>query len=79
VIVRVEDVDEFAPVFEQTSYFVEVEEGKVHDSILRLQALDEDRSATYKGICDYEILTPDVPFTMDTDGIYIRLFSIEQK
>ncbi|XP_067658784.1 calsyntenin-1-like [Haliotis asinina] len=68
VQIKVKDVDEFAPTFENSSYFATVQEGKMYTSIVSLRASDGDRSADYQGICDYEILTPEVPFEIDHQG-----------
>jgi len=62
------DVDEYAPTFENSSYIATVQEGKMYHSILSLHATDGDRSANFQGICDYEILTPKVPFAIDSQG-----------
>lgn len=66
--VRVNDVNEFAPVFVDKLYRVAVTEGKLYDRILRVEAIDGDCSPQYSQICYYEILTPNVPFLIDNDG-----------
>uniref|UniRef100_A0A8D0H974 Calsyntenin-3 n=1 Tax=Sphenodon punctatus TaxID=8508 RepID=A0A8D0H974_SPHPU len=68
VHVRVNDVNEFAPVFVEKLYRVAVTEGKLYDRILRVEAIDGDCSPQYSQICYYEILTPNVPFLIDNDG-----------
>uniref|UniRef100_A0A670ZF30 Calsyntenin-3 n=1 Tax=Pseudonaja textilis TaxID=8673 RepID=A0A670ZF30_PSETE len=68
VHVRVNDVNEFAPVFVDKLYRVAVTEGKLYDRILRVEAIDGDCSPQYSQICYYEILTPNVPFLIDNDG-----------
>uniref|UniRef100_H9GCU3 Calsyntenin-3 n=1 Tax=Anolis carolinensis TaxID=28377 RepID=H9GCU3_ANOCA len=68
VHVRVNDVNEFAPVFVDKLYHVAVTEGKLYDRILRVEAIDGDCSPQYSQICYYEILTPNVPFLIDNDG-----------
>ncbi|XP_034996843.1 calsyntenin-3 [Zootoca vivipara] len=68
VHVRVNDVNEFAPVFVENLYRVAVTEGKLYDRILRVEAIDGDCSPQYSQICYYEILTPNVPFLIDNDG-----------
>ena len=68
VIIKVHDVDRFAPVFDKMSYFVDMEEGKLYDSLLKIQARDGDESEEYNKICGYDIQTDDVPFTIDNDG-----------
>ena len=62
------DVNEYAPVFKEKSYKATVVEGKQYDSILRVEAVDADCSPQFSQICSYEIVTPDVPFTVDKDG-----------
>lgn len=71
VHIQVSDVNEYAPVFKEKSYKAAVVEGKQHGSILRVEAMDADCSPQFSQICSYEILTPDVPFTVDKDG-YIK-------
>lgn len=66
--VRVNDVNEFAPVFVEKLYRVAVTEGKLYDRILRVEAIDGDCSPQYSQICYYEILTPNIPFLIDNDG-----------
>ncbi|XP_072893581.1 LOW QUALITY PROTEIN: calsyntenin-3-like [Hemitrygon akajei] len=68
VHVRVNDVNEFVPVFMEALYRVSVSEGKVPGPLLRVEAVDGDCSPQYSQICFYQILTPDVPFTIDNDG-----------
>ncbi|CAM2097341.1 unnamed protein product [Caretta caretta] len=68
VHVRVNDVNEFAPVFVEKLYRVTVTEGKLYDHILRVEAIDGDCSPQYSQICYYEILTPNIPFLIDNDG-----------
>lgn len=61
-------MNEYAPVFQEKSYKATVVEGKRYDSILRVEAVDADCSPQFSQICSYEIVTPDVPFTVDKDG-----------
>ncbi|XP_073216084.1 calsyntenin-2 isoform X4 [Lepidochelys kempii] len=68
VHIQVKDVNEFAPTFKETSYKTTVTEGKIYDSILQVEAVDEDCSPQYSQICNYEIVTPDVPFAIDRNG-----------
>lgn len=69
VFVKVLDVDEFSPKFEKTSLFADLREGKMYDSLVQVQAIDQDESPQYGKICGYEIITPGVPFTVDSQGI----------
>ncbi|XP_046896922.1 calsyntenin-1 isoform X2 [Hypomesus transpacificus] len=71
VHIQVNDVNEYSPVFKDKSYKATVIEGKKYDSILKVEAVDADCSFQYSQICNYEIVTPDVPFTIDKDG-YIK-------
>ncbi|KAM9298888.1 calsyntenin-1 isoform 4-T4 [Gastrophryne carolinensis] len=71
VHIQVNDVNEYAPVFKEKSYKATVIEGKKYDSILKVEAVDADCSPQFSQICSYEIITPDVPFTIDKDG-YIK-------
>lgn len=69
VMIKVLDVDEFAPRFDNESYFAYVEEGKMYDSIVKIHATDQDESSAFKTICNYELLTPGVPFEISPDGV----------
>ncbi|XP_073441101.1 calsyntenin-1 isoform X1 [Dendrobates tinctorius] len=71
VHIQVNDVNEYAPVFKEKSYKATVIEGKKYDNILKVEAVDADCSPQFSQICSYEIVTPDVPFTVDKDG-YIK-------
>ncbi|XP_067873060.1 calsyntenin-1 isoform X3 [Heterodontus francisci] len=71
VHIQVNDVNEYSPVFKEKSYKATIIEGKKYDSILRVEAIDADCSPQFSQICSYEIVTPDVPFTIDKDG-YIK-------
>ncbi|XP_067329121.1 calsyntenin-1 isoform X2 [Anolis sagrei] len=71
VHIQVNDVNEYAPVFKEKSYKATVIEGKRYDNILKVEAVDADCSPQFSQICSYEIVTPDVPFTIDKDG-YIK-------
>ncbi|OTF77881.1 calsyntenin-1-like protein, partial [Euroglyphus maynei] len=71
VHVTVEDVNEFAPVFRQDSYVVTVNEGRIIDPIIQVEAIDHDCSLKYSEICKYEIIGGDklnTPFTIDSNG-----------
>jgi hypothetical protein len=69
VHIEVEDVNEYAPRLSKDTYLVEVEEGRIKDEILRLEAIDQDGSDDYASICHYHILTPDVPFQINGQGV----------
>ncbi|XP_066565387.1 calsyntenin-2 isoform X1 [Amia ocellicauda] len=68
VHIQVNDVNEFAPTFREPMYKATVTEGKIYDSILQVEAADEDCSPQYSQICNYEIVTPDIPFAIDRNG-----------
>lgn len=68
VHIQVNDVNEYSPVFKEKSYKATVIEGKKYDSILKVEAVDADCSFQFSQICSYEIVTPDVPFSVDKDG-----------
>lgn len=70
VHIQVKDVNEFAPTFKEPAYKAVVTEGKIYDSILQVEAVDEDCSPQYSQICNYEIVTTDVPFAIDRNGEY---------
>lgn len=67
-MVKVDEADRFAPVFEKTTYYAELEEGKLYENIIKVTAKDSDKSADNQNICGYDILTKDVPFIMEKDG-----------
>ncbi|XP_058699571.1 calsyntenin-2 isoform X3 [Poecile atricapillus] len=68
VHIQVKDVNEFSPAFKESVYKASVTEGKIYDSILQVEATDEDCSPQYSQICNYKIVTADVPFAIDRNG-----------
>lgn len=66
--IQVNDINEYSPTFKEKTYKATVLEGKKYDSILKVEAVDADCSFQFSQICNYEIVTPDVPFTVDKDG-----------
>ena len=68
VHIQVNDVNEFAPVFREARYRAAVTEGKIYDSILQVEATDQDCSPQYSQICNYQITTADSPFAIDRNG-----------
>jgi len=66
--IAVEDVNEFIPEWKDQTYVAEVTEGRIEKWILQLDAADADGSEKYSKICHYHLLTPDVPFKINTDG-----------
>ncbi|TRY95495.1 hypothetical protein DNTS_026153, partial [Danionella cerebrum] len=65
VHIQVDDVNEFSPVFREPLYRATVTEGKISDSILQVEAWDQDCSPQYSQICNYEIVTQETPFAID--------------
>ncbi|XP_056097120.1 calsyntenin-2 [Rhinichthys klamathensis goyatoka] len=68
VHIQVDDVNEFSPVFREPLYRATVTEGKIYDSILQVEAWDQDCSPQYSQICNYEIVTQETPFAIDRNG-----------
>jgi len=71
VQVSVEDVNEFSPEWKAQPYVAEVTEGQVKDEVLHLEAADADGSETFSKVCQYHLLTTDVPFEINQNGISI--------
>ncbi|XP_073958683.1 calsyntenin 1 isoform X2 [Choristoneura fumiferana] len=70
VHITVTDVNEFAPVFPQSDYVKSVDEGRIYDEIVRVEATDKDCTPRYGDVCKYEILTDrSQPFTIDNYGV----------
>ena len=67
--ISVNDVNEYAPKFNQPSYVVDVDEGRPADKIIQVEANDADCSAKYGDICRYDILNKDQPFAIDSEGL----------
>lgn len=76
VHIQVNDINEYSPVFKEKSYKATVIEGKKYDSILKVEAVDADCSFQFSQICSYEIVTPDVPFTIDKDGRHLTMIAL---
>uniref|UniRef100_A0A667ZJN4 Calsyntenin-2 n=1 Tax=Myripristis murdjan TaxID=586833 RepID=A0A667ZJN4_9TELE len=68
VHIQVDDVNEFAPVFREPEYKASVTEGKIYDSILQVEAWDQDCSPQYSQICNYDIVSAGTPFAIDRNG-----------
>ncbi|CAG5130515.1 unnamed protein product, partial [Candidula unifasciata] len=69
IMIKVLDVDEFAPKFDNESYFAYVEEDKMYDSIVQIHASDQDKSEAFRTICGYELITQGVPFEITSTGV----------
>lgn len=68
VHISVIDINEYSPTFLQPSYVVEVDEGRLYQEIIRVEATDKDCTPLFGDVCKYEILTKDQPFTIDNEG-----------
>lgn len=68
VHISVVDINEYSPVFLQPSYVTEVDEGRLYQEIIRVEASDKDCTPLFGDVCKYEILTLDQPFTIDNEG-----------
>lgn len=79
VHIQVNDVNEFAPVFREDQYRAAVTEGKIYDSILQVEATDQDCSPQYSQICNYQITTTRTPFAIDRNGECCRQVAGKRK
>uniref|UniRef100_A0A8D9AP55 Calsyntenin-1 n=1 Tax=Cacopsylla melanoneura TaxID=428564 RepID=A0A8D9AP55_9HEMI len=68
VHISVVDINEYAPAFLEPSYVKQVDEGRLYEEILRVEASDRDCTPKFGDICKYEIASPDQPFTIDNEG-----------
>lgn len=57
--ISVIDINEYAPTFLQPSYTVQMDEGRLYQEIVRLEAVDKDCTPLYGDVCKYEILQKD--------------------
>ncbi|KAK0096763.1 hypothetical protein PV326_004451 [Microctonus aethiopoides] len=69
VHITVIDVNEYAPQFLQPSYVSTVDEGRLYEEVVRVEASDRDCTPKFGDVCKYEILTGDQPFVIDNEGI----------
>lgn len=79
VHITVVDINEYAPAFLEPSYVRQVDEGRLYQEILRVEASDRDCTPKFGDICKYEILTSDQPFVIDNEGIYSTSFQNQIK
>lgn len=80
VHISVSDVNEFAPEFMQPSYVIEVDEGRLYDEIIRLEAIDKDCTPRFGDVCKYEIRrNDDHLFAIDSEGSIKNLRPLEYK
>lgn len=68
VHITVVDINEYAPAFTQSAYLSTVDEGRLYEEIVRVEATDKDCTPKFGDICKYEILTNDQPFSIDSEG-----------
>lgn len=67
------DINEYAPTFSQPSYVSTVDEGRLYEEIVRIEATDRDCTPKFGDICKYEILTTDQPFFIDNEGNTMKI------
>lgn len=66
--ITIVDINEYAPAFLEPSYVRTVDEGRLYEEIVRVEATDRDCTPKFGDICKYEILTTDQPFVIDNEG-----------
>ncbi|CAF1423677.1 unnamed protein product [Rotaria magnacalcarata] len=70
LIITVDDVNEYAPVFTHDHYLFKLHGSQICDSSsCRVEATDDDCANQDHRVCGYEIVTPKVPFSIDSKGI----------
>lgn len=69
-------MNEFAPEFTQEWYQVSVDEGRIYDHLIKLEATDKDCTAKYSEICRYEITNNATPFAIDATGKIAKMIKI---
>lgn len=80
VFITVMDINEYAPVFRQPSYVVEIDENRIYKEIIRVEASDKDCTPLYGDVCKYEILnTRNTPFIINNDGIISNIIPLTYK
>ncbi|KAK7573926.1 hypothetical protein V9T40_011117 [Parthenolecanium corni] len=68
VHITIVDINEYGPTFLEPAYVRSVDEGRLYEEIIRIEATDRDCSPKFGDICKYEILNGDQPFTIDNEG-----------
>nr|CAD7446288.1 unnamed protein product [Timema bartmani] len=68
VHISVVDINEYAPTFLDPSYVCQVDEGRLYEEIVRVEATDRDCTPKFGDVCKYEILTNDQPFIIDNEA-----------
>ncbi|CAF2965080.1 unnamed protein product [Rotaria sp. Silwood2] len=70
LIITVDDVNEYAPVFTHSHYLFKLHENQTCDSAsCRVEATDDDCANQDHQVCGYKIITPNVPFSINSNGI----------
>ncbi|XP_059490365.1 calsyntenin-1 isoform X2 [Neocloeon triangulifer] len=69
VHISVADINEYAPAFLEPSYVRQVDEGRLYEEVVRVEASDRDCTPKFGDVCKYEILTSDQPFVIDNEGV----------
>lgn len=67
--ITVVDINEYPPLFLDESYVKEVDEGRLYEEIVRVEATDRDCTPRFGDICKYDILNDDQPFTINNEGL----------
>lgn len=73
VHIEIEDVNEFPPVWKEQTYIAEVNEGQMYEQILKLETTDEDGSESFSKVCQFHLLTKDVPFKLSKEGTLLLI------
>lgn len=63
------DVNEYAPQFTEPAYVSTVDEGRLYEEVVRVEATDRDCTPKFGDVCKYEILTAEQPFYINNEGI----------
>ncbi|CAF3887254.1 unnamed protein product [Rotaria sordida] len=67
LIITIDDINEFAPIFTHQNYLFKLHQD--HNCLsCRVEATDDDCSNIDHRVCDYQIQTPNVPFSIDSNG-----------
>ncbi|XP_071439640.1 calsyntenin-1 [Hetaerina americana] len=69
VHISVVDINEYPPTFLEPSYVRQVDEGRLYEEVVRVEATDRDCTPKFGDVCKYEILTSDQPFSVDNEGV----------
>ncbi|CAF0892158.1 unnamed protein product [Rotaria sp. Silwood1] len=67
LIIIIDDINEFAPIFTHKNYLFKLHQDENCLSC-RVEATDDDCSNMNNRVCGYQIQTPNVPFSIDSNG-----------